>query len=132
VVADAKITNDERDALSKEIVRQGCRYAVCTGFQCSKWDDSIDTAFIATDPNFSPPEERFIMTTWHENDPIEDVSNFFRWNTTFENFSPQHYLVILVGGDAETAHIVRPPSSGRSELEIEPLLSLRTSMYVFP
>ena len=107
VVADATITNDERDALSEEIVQQGCRYAVCTGSQCSKWDDSIDIAFIASDPNFSPPEERFIMTTWHENESMEDISDFFRWNTAFDSFVPRHYLAIIIGGDTENAQHVR-------------------------
>jgi hypothetical protein len=107
VVADRAITDDERDAVSKEVVRQGCRYAVCTGHQCSKWDDSIDLAYLATNPDFSPPDEQFVMTTWHEGEPLEDVAHFFRWNTVFDDFIPQHYLILILGGDAGTAQQVR-------------------------
>ena len=38
---DETITPQEQHSISDEIVRQGCRYAVC-GYACSLWDDSID------------------------------------------------------------------------------------------
>ncbi len=107
VIADPTITDDERDAVSKEVVRQGCRYAVCTGHQCSRWDDAIDLAYLATSPDFSPPDEKFVMTTWHEGDPLEDVAHYFRWNTVFDEFIPQHYFVLILGGDVGTARQVR-------------------------
>jgi hypothetical protein len=107
VITDPAITNYERDAVSKEVVQQGCRYAVCTGYQCCRWDDSIDFAFLATSPDFSPPDEKFVMTTWHEEEPLEDVAHYIRWNTAFDKFIRQHYLVLILGGNAGTARQVR-------------------------
>lgn len=107
VVADRAITDDERDAVSKEIILQGCRYAVCTGHQCSNWNDSIDHAFLGSSPDFSPPAERFVMTTWHEDEPLEDVVHYFRCCTTFDEFIPQHFFVLILGGDAGTVGQVR-------------------------
>lgn len=97
VVNDTTITEDERAELSAEIVRQGCRYAVCTGHGCSTWDDAIDFAFLETDPNFNPPDDRFVMTTWHENDSIEEVVEFFRLYTAFDDYTPKNFMVILLG-----------------------------------
>jgi hypothetical protein len=110
IIADPGITDDERDAVSKEVVRQGCRYALCTGHRCSRWDDSIDLAFLATSPDFSPPDEKFVMTTWHEGEPLEDVAHYFRSNTVFDEFIPQHYLVLILGGDVGTARQFRSAS----------------------
>jgi hypothetical protein len=107
VVADPAVTSPERDAISTEIIASGCRYAVCTGHECSKWDDSIDYAFLCTSPDFSPPHERFVMTTWHDKEPLEDVVLFFRCGTAFEDFVPSRFLVSLVGGESETAGRVR-------------------------
>jgi hypothetical protein len=97
IANDITITEGERAALSTDIVRQGCRYAVSIGHRCSTWDDAIDLAFLETDPNFNPPDDRFVMTTWHENDPLEDVMRFFRWNTAFNDFTPKNFIVILLG-----------------------------------
>ena len=91
----------EQKDLSDRIVASGCRYAVCFGFECSSWDDSIDYAFIFSDPNLNPPDDRFVMTTWHENESIEDVVEYFRWNTVFDEFVPKRFLVLFVGDDVE-------------------------------
>lgn len=99
VVADSSISDEERDALSGEIIDQGCRYAVCTGHECSRWHDSIDVAYLATSPDFLPSDERFVMTTWHEDESLEEVIHFFRCCTAFDNFTPRHYLVVILGGD---------------------------------
>lgn len=106
VVADTTVMDHERDDMSREIVRQGCRYAVCFGNNCSKWHDAIDLAFIYTDPYFSPPEEKHIMTTSHEHESLADVTFFFRTCTTFENFTPRHYLVLIVGDDDKMVRTV--------------------------
>ncbi len=97
VVNDTTIAEGERAELSGEIVRQGCRYAVSTGHGCSSWDDAIDIAFLETDPNFNPPDDRFVMTSWHENDSIEGVVEFFRSCTAFDDYTPKNFMVIFLG-----------------------------------
>lgn len=98
VVADPTITDDDRYDLSKEFVRQGCRYAVCAGDQCSRWDDSIDIAYIESQ-GASTSDERFVMTTWHEEESLEDIVDFFRLCTAFDDFTPHHYIALILGGD---------------------------------
>ncbi len=43
------------------------------GHECSIWDDAVDRANIDAF-DFKPiPPERLVMTTWHANDPMEEV-----------------------------------------------------------
>lgn len=98
VVADPMVTGAERWAVSEQIIRANCRYAVCNGHDCSRWDDSIDEAFVASDPNFSPPDERSVMTTWHDDESLDDVAFFFRMNTSFDSFTAERFLVLQLGG----------------------------------
>ncbi|MCE9595633.1 MAG: hypothetical protein K8S98_15705 [Planctomycetes bacterium] len=98
-VLDTTITREEQTRLSERIVRLGCRYAVCAGHGCSSWDDSIDMAHLATDANFDPPDSEFVMTTWHDDESIEDVAEFFVRATRFEGFEPRRFLVVCLGGD---------------------------------
>ncbi|MFN0006610.1 MAG: hypothetical protein ACKVXR_01780 [Planctomycetota bacterium] len=98
-VYDTTVTPEEQSDLSQQIVRQGCRYAVCTGHECSSWDDSIDWAHLETDPDFDPPDSGFVMTTWHEEDSIRDVAEFFVHSAKYDGFTPERFLVVLVGGD---------------------------------
>jgi hypothetical protein len=72
---------------------------VCTGHECSSWDDSIDSAHIETDPDLSPPDSKFVMTTWHEQESIRDVAEYFVHAAKFDGFEPERFLVVCVGGD---------------------------------
>jgi hypothetical protein len=53
------------------------------GPNCSSWDDSVDWADREA-RNFEDDDARFVMTTWHECDTLEDVF----WQSQFiANFS---------------------------------------------
>jgi hypothetical protein len=97
VICDNSISEGEQEAISRKIIQTGCRYALCFGHGCSSWDDSIDMAYIEAggDP------QRFVMTTWHDDEPIEDVVDFWWWNTNFDDFTPTEFLVFFLGSDSE-------------------------------
>jgi len=99
-VADPTITDAERAEISSQIVAAGCRYAVCAGLKCSEWDDSIDFAHLETDPNFDPPDETFVMTTWHEGESVAEVLEFALMWTNFDDNVFEHLLVLVLGQDA--------------------------------
>lgn len=63
------LTNDEMMSVANWLVSSGCRYAVCAGLNCSEWHDTVDTADIIRDPT----TQKLVMTTWHEDETIEDI-----------------------------------------------------------
>ena len=98
-VGDESVTADERNAISDAIVACGCRYSVCAGADCSSWDDAIDWAYMETDPK---DDSAFVMTTWHEEQPIEEVAEFLVFSATYEGFGdppPRRYLVACIGDE---------------------------------
>lgn len=42
VVNDADIPSDDREQFCRQLVKAGCRYAVCAGLKCERWEDAID------------------------------------------------------------------------------------------
>ena len=98
LVVDPTITKDERASLAEQMVAQGCRYAVCAGFDCSLWDDAIDMASVMTEIDGSP-QHGFVMTTWHENEPLEEVVEFFKKWALIDNEPPAQRVAILLGED---------------------------------
>ena len=101
VINNEHITTDEQVALSAALVESGCRYACCTGNDCSSWDDSIDIAYLETDKDFNPPDERFVMTTWHDNESMESTINFFLNCTQFDDNLFSKRIVLFLGIDEE-------------------------------
>jgi hypothetical protein len=105
-VEDKQVTPEEQERLSDQIVAAGCRYAVCAGHLCSSWDDSIDMADLRRN-NMETNEKTFVMTSWHEDEPIEDIVFHFFNATWFDHFVPENFLVVFVGGDPEVLVNIR-------------------------
>ena len=97
VYSKEDVTKDEMETISNWIISSGCRYAVCAGADCSKWHDAIDWAYIASDPNYSPPEARFVMTSWHETETLEEIVWFWLMCTVCDDDIFENYLLLIVG-----------------------------------
>ena len=103
---DADISSSDQYAISLALVRFGCRYAVCMGHDCSSWDDSVDYANMELDPELTP--EKFVMTTWHDNESIDSIANFFLNTTSFNDNTFVNFLVLSIGrNDSLLADIQR-------------------------
>jgi hypothetical protein len=106
-INDQHVTDDERHTLSAALVKTGCRYACCIGFDCSQWDTSIDIAYLETDKDYDPSEERFVMTTWHEDEPMEDTVNFFLNCTQFDDYVFSKRIIMFIGQNEEKKQEIR-------------------------
>ena len=114
VVALANCPNDFRNGVASRLVETACRHAICTGPEGSEWDDAVDWAFLETDENYEPPDERFVMTTWRELEPVEDTVFVFLKASGFDNLVFRNYLVLFVHEDESLRH--RLVKQVRSEL----------------
>jgi len=65
-----------RASVSKWLVNSGCLYMMAWGRECSAWDDSVDKANCERFDCGDIPDGQFVMTTWHDDDSLEDVSHF--------------------------------------------------------
>ncbi len=71
------------------------------GADASSWGDSLDMAFISTDPNFDPPDDRHVMTTWHNNETIQNVVWFALKNTNLDARVFHDYLALMIGANPD-------------------------------
>ena len=96
VVGDSSIAPDEQRALSEQFVRSGCRHAVCFGPTSSSWDDSIDMVSVmdGVDGRTGP----FVMTSWFDRDPLPEAVDFFADNTGFDEWVPDRFVALVIGG----------------------------------
>ena len=62
-----------RSKVSRWLVRVGCLYAMSWGRSCSEWDNSIDDANLEAFDYGEIPEDKLVVTTWHDDEPLSDV-----------------------------------------------------------
>ena len=111
VIGDDDVSPDEQWRLSELFVRSGCRYAVCFGATSTTWDDSIDMVGVMDEVGGHPSP--FVMTTWHEDEPIEETVDFFAEHARFEDWSTSEFVVVVLGGTEDLATQVKEAVSKR-------------------
>lgn len=73
VLIDPDVTPEWQGQICDWLVHSGCRYMMAWGKDCSAWDSSVDEASLAKFDYSEIPEDDFVMTTWHDNEQLEDA-----------------------------------------------------------
>lgn len=73
ILVDTQVSSEWQSTVSEWLVRSGCRYAMAWGVSSSAWDDAVDMANIEQFEFNEIPEDRFVMTTWHEDETLDEV-----------------------------------------------------------
>jgi hypothetical protein len=87
LVLEQAVSDDWRNRVSEWLVKSGCLYMMAWGVECSLWDECVDWANQSVVGLDDIPEDRFVMTTWHD----EPLAETF-W---FAGFSAHHPTVPL-------------------------------------
>jgi len=99
---DAAPLQEFRIQLARELTRSDCRYAVCGGTDCERLHDIIDEAIVEDSLATGSEDDRpLVMTTWHAEDSMTDVAEFFIMCTNFEEHHFSKFLVVHLGGAAD-------------------------------
>jgi hypothetical protein len=93
--------------VSSWIVESGCLYALSVGPACSSWDTSIDVANLDKFDFGEVPPDHFVMTTWHENEPLSEVFWFAKHNAFHPTESLQATLLIHVAAAPREAELLQ-------------------------
>jgi|JI10StandDraft_1071094.scaffolds.fasta_scaffold31987_7 hypothetical protein len=68
LIEGVPLGSELRKELCGKIVASKCQYFLCSGSECSLWDDDVDWAAIE--------QKKDVITTWHENETLQEVLYF--------------------------------------------------------
>ena len=96
VVSEHSVTPVWQYAVSRWLVASGCLYMMAWGIECSSWDDSVDHANLEEHDYGDIPDNKLVMTTWHEKDTLLDVFNFAKHNAIHADSKNTDTLILHV------------------------------------
>ena len=76
VMIESEVSTLWQHAVSDWLVRSGCLQMMAWGLGCSSWDDSVDWANISQFAHGDIPDESFVLTSWHEDQSLQEVMHF--------------------------------------------------------
>ncbi|MGC1497549.1 MAG: hypothetical protein WA790_17230 [Sulfitobacter sp.] len=97
ILIERDVNDSYRNDVSDTLVKNGCLYMMAWGLDCSLWDDSVDWAFLALYEYGAYPEDQFVMTTWHENDTLQEMLEFAKVCSDHSDVDLQDILVLDFG-----------------------------------
>lgn len=59
--------------VSEWLVRGGCLYMSAWGHDCESWHDRVDRANLSAFDFGEIPDDAFVMTTWHADEPLTEA-----------------------------------------------------------
>jgi hypothetical protein len=106
VVVESRVTSEWQSTVSDWLVRSGCLYMMAWGLDCSSWDDSVDTSNAEAFDYGKIPDERFVVTTWHADEPLGEVF-WFAKNCAFHPTIELSGTIIIRISPAPSARIIQ-------------------------
>jgi hypothetical protein len=80
IVADVPCDVQWQSRVSEWLIHAGCLYMMAWGANCGSWDTSVDEANLEAFGYGDIPDDRFVMTTWHERESLSDAFWFAKHN----------------------------------------------------
>ena len=97
IIVETDTGTEWQSTVCRWIADAGCRFAVTWGRDCALWHDSVDTANLEQFDYGDIPEDDFIMTTWHENEPLEEAIWFAKWNALHPTLDLRNVVFLHIG-----------------------------------
>ena len=108
LVMDASAVQDERlSALARKLLDQGMAYFCGWGPGCSRVHDVVDMEIVQRDL----PESADVMTTWHENEDLDDALWFAAFAAPADDYTETCRAVLAIVVD-------QPEWSARVEADL--------------
>ena len=73
IVSEVEVTQERRNRIAAWLVKSGCLYVVAWGVECEEWHDTVDWTNLERFDFGDIPDDKFIMTTWHANEPLSEA-----------------------------------------------------------
>lgn len=94
VIVEEEVSPAWRDLVSERLVSAGCLYMMAWGHECSSWKLSVDIANLEVFEYKDIPEDQFVMTTSHTDEPIEEAF-WYAQNLAFHSVVELNHTIIL-------------------------------------
>ncbi|RYY77220.1 MAG: hypothetical protein EOO52_07010 [Gammaproteobacteria bacterium] len=106
VIISESVSQARQDEISMWLVKSGCVVMCAWGINCSSWDDSVDCASIEMFNYNQPLPERFVLTTWHENEPLEEAMFFLKHTISHPEHDLENVVLLHISSKSQRNEII--------------------------
>jgi len=116
LVLEQAVADDWQSRVSEWLVKSGCLYMMAWGVECSSWDDSVDGANLSVVGLEDIPDDRFVMTTWHDNEPLTETFWFAGFTAHHPTVPLEHVVIIDIGPTSRESQMLNAYKEAQTQL----------------
>jgi hypothetical protein len=117
LVLEQAVADGWQDLISEWLVRSGCLYMMAWGVDCSSWDDSVDWANRTVTGLDDVPDDQFVMTTWHDDEPLAGTFWYAGFTAHHPTVSLDRVVIIHIGPTNREAEMLEAYATAQTSLE---------------
>lgn len=107
VIIHERVTAEWQKLASEWLVGSGCLFMLAWGHECNSWDDSVDYANLDAFEYGDIPDDKFVMTTWHDNEPLSEVLWFAAHGAAHSDVPLDLLVLVHIARNADESKIMR-------------------------
>jgi hypothetical protein len=73
LISEEAVSQVWRNEVASWLVESGCLYFIAWGVDCEAWHDTVDWTVLEVFDFADIPDDKFIMTTWHDKEPLSEA-----------------------------------------------------------
>ena len=94
LVAELSVDRKFQSSICRWLVASGCAYLMAWGNDCCAWADAVERENLEAFPNDEIPDARVIITTWHEDELLNEVFWFSKYSAMHPCFALDNLLIL--------------------------------------
>lgn len=73
LIAEQSVSQVWRNEVASWLLESGCLYFIAWGIDCEAWHDTVDWTNLEAFDFGEIPDDRFVMTTWHDKESLSEA-----------------------------------------------------------
>ena len=114
IVSELEVSQDWRNRIADWLVKSRCLYVVAWGVQCENWHDTVDWTILEEFDFGDIPDDRFVMTTWHADEPLSEAMWFAGQNAFHPDVELDDTVIVHVAKEAREAEMLEAYASSQT------------------
>jgi hypothetical protein len=106
IVSEVKVTQEWRNGISEWLLKSGCLYVVAWGVECEEWHDTADWTNLEQFEFGHIPDDRFVMTTWHADEPLSEAMWFAGQCAFHPDIELDDTVIVHIADEAREAEML--------------------------
>jgi hypothetical protein len=113
IVSDVEVPQDWRNRIAEWLLDGGCLYVVAWGVECENWHDTVDWTHLEAFDYGDIPDDKFVMTTWHTDEPLSEALWFAGHCASHPDVELDETVIIHIANEANEVELLRTYSESQ-------------------